>query len=355
MGWRNPPVPWSEMEGLLSDRRRPGNRPAGADGGDSPAWSTKRAPYVPPVIERPAGAVPYAELHAHSSFSFLDGASSPEELAEEAERQGLHALAITDHDGFYGIVRFAEAAEGLRLKTVFGAELSLELPAPQNGEPDPVGAHLLVLARGEEGYHRLAGALTHSDAEYCLRDGAQDATDGHQLVSQREHHVVQEVSHQITKVLYRWQRVVVEERERGRRRLARAGARARGGAAARGGAGGGASDQFVENQIVSVEFGLDRFVITFLSDVDGADQAHYLARSGVSVARHGSLHHRAGGACLVKRDEIGSSRLIGGVDRVREQRKPGGRQQHQSTKKCRDPNRSQTFFTPKSDHLILTP
>ena len=72
------------MEGLLSDRRRPGNRPAGADGGDSPAWSTKRAPYVPPVIERPAGAVPYAELHAHSSFSFLDGASSPEELAEEA-------------------------------------------------------------------------------------------------------------------------------------------------------------------------------------------------------------------------------------------------------------------------------
>ena len=162
MGWRNPPVPWSEMEGLLSDRRRPGNRPAGADGGDSPAWSTKRAPYVPPVIERPAGAVPYAELHAHSSFSFLDGASSPEELAEEAERQGLHALAITDHDGFYGIVRFAEAAEGLRLKTVFGAELSLELPAPQNGEPDPVGAHLLVLARGEEGYHRLAGALTHA-------------------------------------------------------------------------------------------------------------------------------------------------------------------------------------------------
>merc|ERR1711969_312553 len=162
MGWRNPPVPWSEMEGLLSDRRRPGNRPAGADGGDSPAWSTKRAPYVPPVIERPAGAVPYAELHAHSSFSFLDGASSPEELAEEAERQGLHALAITDHDGFYGIVRFAEAAEGLRLKTVFGAELSLELPATQNGEPDPVGAHLLVLARGEEGYHRLAGALTHA-------------------------------------------------------------------------------------------------------------------------------------------------------------------------------------------------
>ncbi|MGA7148816.1 MAG: PHP domain-containing protein, partial [Microbacterium sp.] len=162
MGFDNPSVPWSELERVLSDRRRPTGRPAGADGGDSPAWSHKRGPYVPPGIERPAEAIPYAELHAHSSFSFLDGASSPEELAEEAERLGLHALAITDHDGFYGIVRFAEAAESLQLKTVFGAELSLELPKPQNGEPDPAGAHLLVLARGEEGYHRLAAALTHA-------------------------------------------------------------------------------------------------------------------------------------------------------------------------------------------------
>ncbi|MCC2030924.1 error-prone DNA polymerase [Microbacterium allomyrinae] len=165
MGFDNPSVPWSEMERVLSGRRRPGGPPVGADGGDSPAWSHKRGPYVPPQIERPAEAIPYAELHAHSSFSFLDGASSPEELAEEAERLGLHALAITDHDGFYGIVHFAEAAETLALKTVFGAELSLELPKPQNGEPDPVGAHLLVLARGEEGYHRLAGAITHAQLQ----------------------------------------------------------------------------------------------------------------------------------------------------------------------------------------------
>ena len=96
---------------------------------------------------RDPDALPYAELHAHSSFSFLDGASSPEELLEEAERLGLHALAITDHDGFYGIVRFAEAAEKSGVKTVFGAELSLGLVEPQNGEPDPEGTHLLVLAR----------------------------------------------------------------------------------------------------------------------------------------------------------------------------------------------------------------
>ncbi|MFH8249470.1 error-prone DNA polymerase [Microbacterium sp. B2969] len=167
MGFNNPSVPWSEMERLLSDRRRPQNIPAGADGGDSPAWSHKRGPYVAPEIERPADAVPYAELHAHSTYSFLDGASSPEELAEEAERLGLHALAVTDHDGFYGIVRFAEAAETLQVKTVFGAELSLghldRSPSPsRGGEPDPVGAHLLVLARGMEGYHRLAAALTHA-------------------------------------------------------------------------------------------------------------------------------------------------------------------------------------------------
>lgn len=162
MGFHNPPVKWSELERALSDTRRPVSAPANGDGGDSPAWSHKRGPYVPPTIERPADAVPYAELHAHSSYSFLDGASSPEELVEEAEKLGLHALALTDHDGFYGIVRFAEAAEARAVRTVFGAELSLGLPGPQNGQPDPAGSHLLVLARGEEGYHRLAAAITHA-------------------------------------------------------------------------------------------------------------------------------------------------------------------------------------------------
>jgi error-prone DNA polymerase len=163
MGWNNPPIPWSEFERALSDRRRPRQMPAGVDGGDSPAWSLKRGPYVAPAgIVRDPDALPYAELHAHSNYSFLDGASSPEELLEEAERLGLHALAITDHDGFYGIVRFAEAAETAAVKTVFGAELSLGLSGPQNGEADPEGNHLLVLARREEGYHRLAKAITEA-------------------------------------------------------------------------------------------------------------------------------------------------------------------------------------------------
>ena len=157
MGFENPPMTWRQLERTLSN--------TGDQAPDEAPFSWKRGPYQPPEIRRPTGAVPYAELHAHSSFSFLDGASSPAALIEQAERLGLHGMAITDHDGFYGVVRFAEAAEVRSVKTVFGAELSLDLPAPQNGRPDPAGTHLLVLARGEEGYHRLAAAITEAQLE----------------------------------------------------------------------------------------------------------------------------------------------------------------------------------------------
>ncbi|WP_022885051.1 error-prone DNA polymerase [Glaciibacter superstes] len=165
MGWNNPPIPWSELERKLSDTRRPAPNPPTGDGGDSPAFSRKRSAYIPPEpAAPPAGpVVPYAELHAHSNFSFLDGASSPEQLLEEAGRLGLSALAITDHDGLYGAVRLAETAESYPdVATIFGAELSLGLSMPQNGVADPEGSHLIVLARRQEGYHRLAAALTHA-------------------------------------------------------------------------------------------------------------------------------------------------------------------------------------------------
>ncbi|MBM7770210.1 error-prone DNA polymerase [Actinokineospora baliensis] len=111
------------------------------------------------------GRVPYAELHCHSNFSFLDGASHPEELAEAASLLGLDAVAITDHDGMYGVVRFAEAAKEVGVRTVFGTELSLGLTAPQNGVADPEGEHLLLLAAGQEGYHRLCRVLTSGHLE----------------------------------------------------------------------------------------------------------------------------------------------------------------------------------------------
>ena len=163
MGWNDGPPTWAEMERVLNGRLRP------PDGSDAPAWSRKRAKYQPPspverprsavpLAERPRSAVPYAELHAHSAFSFLDGASTPEELVAEAARLGLRAIALTDHDGLYGVVRFAEAARELGMRTVFGAELSLG-NASRTQAPDPPGPHLLVLARGPEGYRRLSRQL----------------------------------------------------------------------------------------------------------------------------------------------------------------------------------------------------
>src|SRR5712692_11950351 len=128
MGWSNGPRSWKEFHRRLSDGRAR-NVPPGAEG-DSPAWSRKRQPYEPPpeltksgsaepLFRRDVLHVPYAELHCHSAYSFLDGASHPEQLAEEAARLQLDALALTDHDGMYGVVRFAEAAEAVGLSTVF--------------------------------------------------------------------------------------------------------------------------------------------------------------------------------------------------------------------------------------------
>ncbi|MFD1949053.1 error-prone DNA polymerase [Nocardioides aestuarii] len=151
MGWNNPAMHWKELERRLSGL-------PGAD--DAPVSRRKRVDLPTRPIERPSSVTPYAELHCHTHFSFLDGASSPAELVEEAVRLGLHALAVTDHDGFYAAPALAEAAAVHGLPTVFGAELSLGLSGPQNGVPDPEGSHLLVLARGVEGYHRLAAAMT---------------------------------------------------------------------------------------------------------------------------------------------------------------------------------------------------
>ena len=153
MGFNNRSLPWKEL--------RPDCRghvpvpPSATAGADGPGGRGDR-----PARRRPA-AVPYAELHCHSNFSFLDGASSPEALATEADRLGLEALALTDHDGFPGVVRFAEAAGAVGLPTVFGAELTLDGPARAvAGAPDPPGRHLVVLATGTDGYRQLSRALS---------------------------------------------------------------------------------------------------------------------------------------------------------------------------------------------------
>jgi error-prone DNA polymerase len=151
MGWRNPPIPWSELERRYAGR--PPVTPLGADSGDSPAWSRKRSAYeAPPDLHPGDRGVPYAELHCHSNFSFLVGASHPEELAAEAVRLGLDALALTDRDGLYGIVRFAEAAREVGLRTIFGAELTVSRTSDR----------LVVLARNPDGYARLSCAIAEA-------------------------------------------------------------------------------------------------------------------------------------------------------------------------------------------------
>ena len=181
VGFNNPSMPWSELERRLSGAAAPtagsdgpGDRPEWANGGDGPAWSRRREAYEPPArLAAPASAVPYAELHCHTNFSFLQGASHPEELVEEAVRLGLEALAVTDRNGFYGVVRFAEAARAVGLPTVFGAEVSLLREGVGGADGPggaPEGAPLVVLARGPEGYARLARAL--STAQLAGEKGA---------------------------------------------------------------------------------------------------------------------------------------------------------------------------------------
>ena len=167
MGWFNP----DDLAGRSWSGRSPAGRPGtgrrtNPEADSAPGYSHRRPAYAAAaeeLVQPPeTPTVPYAELHCHSNFSFLDGVNDPEELIEEAVRLGLDALAITDHDGFYAASRFAEAAAAYPLRTIYGAELSLGLTEPQNGVADPEGQHLLVLARGVTGYHRLAAAITEA-------------------------------------------------------------------------------------------------------------------------------------------------------------------------------------------------
>ncbi|HEY6092333.1 MAG TPA: DNA polymerase III subunit alpha [Gemmatimonadales bacterium] len=98
----------------------------------------------------------YAELHCHSAFSFLDGASPPDELLAEAHRLGYPALALTDRNGVYGSLEFATAAKPLDIQAITGAEVTLT-----------DGSHVVLLAESPAGYANLCRLLTaaHLGAE----------------------------------------------------------------------------------------------------------------------------------------------------------------------------------------------
>jgi error-prone DNA polymerase len=104
----------------------------------------------------------YAELHCHTNFSFLDGASHPADLVARARELGFSHLAITDHDGLYGIIRFCHAAREAGIKAIIGAEMTLD------------GAHhVTLLARNSRGYSNLCrlvsrAQLTHTKGQASL-------------------------------------------------------------------------------------------------------------------------------------------------------------------------------------------
>src|SRR4051812_3961484 len=91
----------------------------------------------------------YVELHAHSAYSFLDGASLPEELALRAAELGYGALALTDHDGVYGSLEFAQAAKAFGVRPITGAEVTLA-----------DGSHVTLLVESAMGYANLCRLLT---------------------------------------------------------------------------------------------------------------------------------------------------------------------------------------------------
>jgi error-prone DNA polymerase len=153
---------------------------------------------------------PYIELHAHSGFSFLDGASHPEELVFRAKELGYPALALTDHNGLYGSMEFARTAKEEGIQPITGAEVSIDpatipgleviggdgagnrggparegggsvpgdvgyqqdggaYPLPSDHEPvaPDIGFHVTLLAETPEGYANLCRLLTraHMEAE----------------------------------------------------------------------------------------------------------------------------------------------------------------------------------------------
>ena len=105
--------------------------------------------------------IPYVELHCHSGFSFLDGASHPEELVMRAVELGYPALALTDHNGLYGSMEFAQAARQAKLQPITGAEVTLRECFTGVDEPEG-GHHVTLLAETPQGYANLCRLLTET-------------------------------------------------------------------------------------------------------------------------------------------------------------------------------------------------
>ena len=118
---------------------------------------------------------PYIELHCHSAYSFLDGVSLPQELAQRAGELGHTALALTDHNSLSGSMELAQAAADSGVRAIHGAEIDVALDAARPGEGVPSGEvggtrHLTLLVRDERGWRNLCRIVTLAHAH--TRDSA---------------------------------------------------------------------------------------------------------------------------------------------------------------------------------------
>jgi error-prone DNA polymerase len=102
----------------------------------------------------------YVELHAHSAYSFLDGASLPEEVVVRAAELGYETLALTDHDGVFGSLEFAHAAKGFGIRPITGTEITLA-----------GGSHVTLLVESQRGYSNLCLLLTAAHAHTRPKEG----------------------------------------------------------------------------------------------------------------------------------------------------------------------------------------
>ena len=109
---------------------------------------------------------PYAELHAHSNFSFLEGASHVDELVLRALELGYETLALTDHDGLHGAMEFAQCAQAWGLRPITGAEITLARSQESGARSKEGEHHLTLLCETARGYANLCRLLTHAHLDH---------------------------------------------------------------------------------------------------------------------------------------------------------------------------------------------
>lgn len=155
-------------DGWACSSADPGPAPAADGARDASAGSGGGVPAPPPFVH----------LHVHSNFSFLDGGSRIGELVDRAAELGQPALALTDHDGLYGAVRFAKACAKRGIQAIFGVEVCVESLAPEaaGDSHDSETAtwdhpyHLVLLAERREGYANLCRLVSAAHLAVPDRD-----------------------------------------------------------------------------------------------------------------------------------------------------------------------------------------